>query len=64
MESITDYESIYYLARSNRMDLEELLGYLRRDSNVSDKRLEREGQKLEYLRNIESNMSMFVKESD
>lgn len=64
MESITDYESIYYLSRSNRMDLEELLGYLRRDSNVSDRRLEREGQKLEYLRNIESNMSMFVKERD
>lgn len=64
MEKMTDYEVIYRLAQSNRMHLEELLEYMKRDSNVSDSRLERFKQQLTYLKNIESNMSIFDKEDD
>lgn len=64
MEKMTDYEMIYRLAQSNKLYLEELLEYLKRDSNVSDSRLERFKQELTYLENIESNMSIFVKERE
>ena len=62
MDKMTNYEMIYRLAQSNKLYLEELLEYLKRDSSVSDSRLERFKQELKYLENIESNMSMFVKE--
>lgn len=64
MEMMTNYEIIYRLAQSNKLYLEELLEYLKRDSNVSDSRLERLKQELKYLENIESNMSMLVKERE
>lgn len=64
MEFMTNHEMIYRLAQSNKMYLEELLEYLKRDSNISDSRLERFKQELTYLENIESNMSIFVKERE
>ena len=64
VEFMTDYEVIYRLAQSNKMHLEELLEYMKRDSNVSDSRLEMFNQQLKYLENIESNMSVFVKEDE
>lgn len=64
MEFMTDYEVTYRLAQSNRMHLEELLEYMKRDSNVSDSRLEMFKQQLTYLKNIESNMSIYIKEDD
>ncbi|MFP5163856.1 hypothetical protein U9L70_06500 [Staphylococcus equorum] len=64
MEKMTNYEMIYRLAQSNKIHLKELLEYMKRDSNVSDNRLERFKQELTYLENIEINMSIFVKGCD
>lgn len=64
MEFMTNYEMIYRLTQSNKLYLEELLEYMKLDSKVSNSRLERFKQELTYLKNIESNMSIFVKEDE